>query len=197
MKSHSPLLDKIDAMWVWGKLLKYWSCEEQALVEIGTSVISKNLQFCKDLEMANSQLFRIVVGDTDWNMFNYVGNIHKLLVDHLSMLYIPCLLRCVKWFRKYFQSTSKTFGKYFWPVLWLYGVWLGCSLKCVKWFRKWGRKQIDRKRRRGFDQRSTDSYYFLMIKHDEIYIVNPLSLLTFLFSNCSYLLWLYVLYICA
>ena len=115
-------------------------------------------------------------------------DIHKLLVDHLLMLYIPCLLRCVKWFRKYFQSTSKTFGKYFWPVLWLYGVWLGCSLKCVKWFRKWGRKQIDRKRRRGFDQRSTDSYYFLMFKHYEIYIVNSLTLLTFLLSNCTYLL---------
>ena len=171
-------------MRVWGKLLKYWSCEEPELVEIGTSVTSKNLQFCKDLEMAHGQLLGIVVGDIGRNVLNDVGNIHKLLVGLLLMLYIPCLLRCVKWFRKYF-----------WPVLWLCRVWLGCSLKCVKWFRKWGRKQIDRKRRRGFDQRSTDSYYFLMFKHYEIYNVNLLTLLTFLFSNCTYLLWLYVWYL--
>ena len=109
MKSHSPLLDKIDVMCVWGKLLKYWSCEEQELVEIGTSVTSKNLQFCKDLEMANGQLLGIVVEDIGWNVLNDVGNIHKLLVGHLLMLYIPCLFRCVKWFRKYLGNTFDQF----------------------------------------------------------------------------------------
>ena len=95
LKSRSPLLDKIDVMCVLGKLLKYWSCEEQELVEIGTSVISKKLQLCKDLEMANGQLLGIVVGDIGRNVLNDVGNIHELLVGHLLMLYIP--VYCVVW----------------------------------------------------------------------------------------------------
>ena len=40
-------------------------------------------------------------------MLNDVGNIHKLLVGHLLMLYKPCLLCCVKWFRKYLGNIQE------------------------------------------------------------------------------------------
>ena len=40
-------------------------------------------------------------------MLNDVGNIHKLLVGHLLMHYIPCLLRFVKWFRKYLGNIQE------------------------------------------------------------------------------------------
>ena len=94
-RKYSPLLDKIDVMCVSGKLLKYWSFEKQEFVEIGTSVISKNLQFCKDLEIANGQLLRIVVGDIDWNVLNDVGNIHNYLLT-ICRCFIY-LVYCVVW----------------------------------------------------------------------------------------------------
>ena len=106
------------------EILKLW----RTRIGWNWNICHFNLQFCKDLEMAHGQLLGIVVGDIGRNVLNDVGNIHKLLVGHLLMLYIPSLLRCVKWFRKWFRKyLGNIFDQFYgcmgfgWVVRW--NVW--------------------------------------------------------------------------